>query len=474
MAMEIYIVQSGKKEGPFSMEEILQLLEKGTINTQTLAWHKDLKDWEPLGRLIQEAQQEKKEQVVEEKTAAETKTPLSQTSGLDKETPTDPFLQLLKTSQQIAFWMEEELALYGTKASHSRSHPLEATVWLEYRLEFPHPKSKDIIARSSVRFQFIYTPFRQFEQEVDITMVIMERKKHFRVVDPSQEHVKQIVKTILMKYPDVASPFSLCHFHKKRAFPWQLWLEKNKLVRLKSIDMMTWVRLLWILGLLLVPYYGVGLLFLLSGWFLYQSSFHNGSYVLRSAWPSLPPLSPKSLLLFPLLLKAKASALSLLKERLETDFSQSLPPSIEKLPAVYESFFQNKLLLFFRLSETYGFIELKAEKEDLQILIGAYENQGKWTEKISGYGKDLFTGSLCILVEPKADTTTELQKSAMECETLASFLYSYVIETVEKHFQAPIQSLGISPNRDFQKHDIEKETTMKDIFLKIAKWIFPF
>ncbi|TFE70838.1 DUF4339 domain-containing protein [Methylacidiphilum caldifontis] len=470
--MEIFIVQSGKKEGPFSMDEILKLLEKGTINTQTLAWHKDLKDWQPLGQLIQQI--ELKESPTETEKKVQEESSSTQQEIPKREQTVDPFIQLLKSLNLIKSWMDQELANYGIKAEHSQSELLEPQVYLEYRLEFPHPRSQEIIARTAARFQFVYTPFRQFEQEIRLSLSIMGRIKRFCVVDLTQEHVKQIVKTLFLKFPDPSSPFSLCHFHQKRAFSWQLWLTQNKITRLKPIDTVNWARILWIIGLLFIPYYGIGILILLSGWFLYQSAFHNGHYVIRSAWPSLPPLVPHALILRSLVLKGKAAELTQIKERLEKDYSQNLSLNVESLPADYNLFIDNKNRVHFKMDQTFGFIELAVEKEDLRITTAAYENHGVWTEKTSGYGKDLLTDSLCVLVEPKVGKTVDLQKSALEAYTLAQGLYSHVVQTIEKLYERPILSLDLYQDLDFQKCEINKEKSFLEFLKSTLKWMFPF
>ncbi|ACD83433.1 DUF4339 domain-containing protein [Candidatus Methylacidiphilum infernorum] len=473
--MEIFIVLSGKKEGPYSMEEVLQLLEKGTINTQTLAWRKGLKDWEPLGKLIQEVQEaEQKGSSPGEEKNVQKEEPVTQGEIPGKEPKTDPLIQLLKASEQVEAWMGQELANFGLQVSPTKSHPLEPKVWLEYHLEFPHPNSQEITARSSALFQFLYTPFRQFEQEVRLSLSIMGQTKRFCVVDLTQEHVKQIVKTLLLKFPDPSSPFSLCHFHQKRAFPWQLWLTPNKITRIQPINTVNWARLLWIIGLLFIPYYGVGFLILLSGWFLYQSAFHNGYYVIRSAWPSFAPLIPKNLILRSLVLRSKATELSQIKEFLEKEYAQKLSPSVEPLPPDYTFFLHRQNRIYYKRDQSFGFIELAPQKEDLRLTVAAYENSGAWKEKAIGYGKDLLTHSFCVLVEPKETIKTgDLQKSALEAYTFAHSLYIHVVQAIEKLYERPILSLDVYQDCDFQKYEVNKETSLVDLLKSGSRWIFP-
>ena len=48
----IYIYQNEKQEGPFSEEQIAQMLEAGDLSYISLAWREGLPDWKPLNTLI--------------------------------------------------------------------------------------------------------------------------------------------------------------------------------------------------------------------------------------------------------------------------------------------------------------------------------------------------------------------------------------------------------------------------------------
>lgn len=46
--MEFFVSLDGKKEGPYSLFKIGEMLEEGTIDEDTLAWHRDMDEWKPI------------------------------------------------------------------------------------------------------------------------------------------------------------------------------------------------------------------------------------------------------------------------------------------------------------------------------------------------------------------------------------------------------------------------------------------
>jgi uncharacterized RDD family membrane protein YckC len=50
--MQIFIVQSGEKQGPFTEAEIRRELMIGRIHPQSLAWYEGLADWVPLSSVL--------------------------------------------------------------------------------------------------------------------------------------------------------------------------------------------------------------------------------------------------------------------------------------------------------------------------------------------------------------------------------------------------------------------------------------
>ena len=49
---DIYLLMDGKREGPFSEDQVLQAVGWGFIPDYLLAWHGGLADWIPVGRLV--------------------------------------------------------------------------------------------------------------------------------------------------------------------------------------------------------------------------------------------------------------------------------------------------------------------------------------------------------------------------------------------------------------------------------------
>src|SRR5208282_38093 len=67
---DIYLLIDGKREGPFTEDDILQSVGWGFIPDCLMAWHSGLPDWIPVGRLVglllelQSAPQEQKEKAL--------------------------------------------------------------------------------------------------------------------------------------------------------------------------------------------------------------------------------------------------------------------------------------------------------------------------------------------------------------------------------------------------------------------------
>ncbi len=49
--MDFYLSINGEKQGPFSIFKVGDLFDSGTINGDTLAWHRDLDGWEPISQV---------------------------------------------------------------------------------------------------------------------------------------------------------------------------------------------------------------------------------------------------------------------------------------------------------------------------------------------------------------------------------------------------------------------------------------
>jgi hypothetical protein len=59
MKHDIYIFQNNKKEGPFSEEQITQMLKAGDLSNISLAWRDGMPDWQPLNTLMAVIEQSK-------------------------------------------------------------------------------------------------------------------------------------------------------------------------------------------------------------------------------------------------------------------------------------------------------------------------------------------------------------------------------------------------------------------------------
>ena len=55
--MQIYLYQNEQQTGPYSEEQIRQLIAAGTIQTNDVCWHEGLSDWQPLETVISFQQQ---------------------------------------------------------------------------------------------------------------------------------------------------------------------------------------------------------------------------------------------------------------------------------------------------------------------------------------------------------------------------------------------------------------------------------
>ena len=50
--MEIYVSKDGAQEGPFSVEQIVSLIQSGKYLPTDLGWHEGIKDWVQLSSLM--------------------------------------------------------------------------------------------------------------------------------------------------------------------------------------------------------------------------------------------------------------------------------------------------------------------------------------------------------------------------------------------------------------------------------------
>jgi len=50
--MNIYLANDNKKEGPFTLDQIKEMVQQGKASASTLAWHDGITEWTPLGALL--------------------------------------------------------------------------------------------------------------------------------------------------------------------------------------------------------------------------------------------------------------------------------------------------------------------------------------------------------------------------------------------------------------------------------------
>ena len=50
--MNIHLAIGGKTDGPFTLDEVKEMLQRGKISAMTLAWHDGAAEWAPLGVLL--------------------------------------------------------------------------------------------------------------------------------------------------------------------------------------------------------------------------------------------------------------------------------------------------------------------------------------------------------------------------------------------------------------------------------------
>lgn len=50
--MDLYIARNGNREGPYSVQIVLDMLSKGELKSDQLAWHAGLTEWVPLSQLL--------------------------------------------------------------------------------------------------------------------------------------------------------------------------------------------------------------------------------------------------------------------------------------------------------------------------------------------------------------------------------------------------------------------------------------
>lgn len=49
--MEFYLSINGEKQGPFSMFKVGEMLERDEVDSDTLVWHRDLENWQPISEV---------------------------------------------------------------------------------------------------------------------------------------------------------------------------------------------------------------------------------------------------------------------------------------------------------------------------------------------------------------------------------------------------------------------------------------
>lgn len=62
--MQIYILEGQEQQGPFTVEELRQLVQRGGCSPESLAWHEELADWIPLSALLNEHKESGQNQAV--------------------------------------------------------------------------------------------------------------------------------------------------------------------------------------------------------------------------------------------------------------------------------------------------------------------------------------------------------------------------------------------------------------------------
>jgi len=52
--MNLYIINGNKTEGPFSLDEMKEMIQCGKVSATTLAWHGGVTEWAPVGCLLKD------------------------------------------------------------------------------------------------------------------------------------------------------------------------------------------------------------------------------------------------------------------------------------------------------------------------------------------------------------------------------------------------------------------------------------
>ena len=104
--MKSYVVIEGKKQGPFSSEEITEKLGSGELKAEDLAWNTGMKEWKPLAELHPELMVSESEN---RSSATSRETELETVAEPSRELPTSHVTDILRPGSTFGQYRVEQL-----------------------------------------------------------------------------------------------------------------------------------------------------------------------------------------------------------------------------------------------------------------------------------------------------------------------------------------------------------------------------
>jgi hypothetical protein len=277
-----------------------------------------------------------------------------------------------------------------------KSPPFTAPPWVRVESWLHHTADSALTLRSSATLSVRPREFHRFPVEIDLAISDDKRNRTFSSLIDFQESDAQRLLDYLLFEPHAPR----LRFRRCRAWPFQLWLPRNKPARLGVDPLGVVVSVLLIVGFITLGI-GVGAILLLAAGLVAYFNGRRRRHVLSAGKPAQEPRQLIRLDSWQTLVKDLGCERDGVLGAIEAELHQ---PSDDGVTMANEHIWywgvdgkEEREQLVVRFRRGIAFVHVYRYATDLFVGWDAHVNCGTWVEATSGSGYDKATRELCAV-----------------------------------------------------------------------------
>jgi hypothetical protein len=446
MTKQWFCTHDGQRFGPFSDQQLQQLVATRRILPTDMLWKEGMTEWVPaysvpgLFATDRPAPSRRAE-------AATRPGPIDVRPVLPRNT-TNCVNRAEAVRDQLYDYFVAACKRTGAEGLVVKSHPYVMPVSLSFECWVPHEYDPSLRDRSHMTISIEPKEFHRYDHVLTIDMQDnQKRRKYTGVINFTEQHAEAIVRHLLRQTGTRRPSFG---FTRLRTFPLQFWRPRNKMVRLKLDTLPVIGAIFFVIGIPLIGLFGLGLLLMAIGIVIQIYCARRPGYTISSGKPPQEPRTLVRLDSWQALIPNMGRHEEEIRAMLIREFSESQREGIQLAAEVIWQWgvdgIEERRQLVGRLRRGQGFIHIYRYSSDLFVGWDTHVNAGVWAEKNVAAGIDPRTGAFCRVKTIQHGWRSPQEYDLIDTICLGEWIHGAITKVVK---------------RVIKEHDIDAEIDFK-------------